>query len=58
MSLGELLASVGLPADMQAGVRIDSEDALLPLVVERAMYRNVNGVTFQVGTSAPGTPLR
>jgi hypothetical protein len=26
-------------------------------VVERAMYRNVNGVTFQVGTNALGTPL-
>ncbi|BCS35478.1 hypothetical protein TBR22_A47050 [Luteitalea sp. TBR-22] len=55
--LGELLQAAGLPADLQAGVLIESETGALPLVVERAMYRNVNGVTFQVGTNALGTPL-
>jgi len=55
--LGDLLAAAGLPTDSQAGVLIESEDGGLPLVVERAMYRNVNGITFQVGTNALGTPL-
>lgn len=55
--LGELLSTAGLPADTQAGVLIESENGALPLVVERAMYRNVNGITFQVGTNALGTPL-
>jgi hypothetical protein len=55
--LGDLLAAAGLPADSQAGVLIESEGATLPLVVERAMYRNVNGITYQVGTNALGTPL-
>ena len=55
--LGDLLTAAGLPTDAQAGVLIESESATLPLVVERAMYRNVNGVTFQVGTNALGTPL-
>jgi hypothetical protein len=55
--LGDLLTAAGLPADTQAGVLIESENGALPLVVERAMYRNVNGITFQVGTNALGTPL-
>ncbi|WP_396624570.1 hypothetical protein [Luteitalea sp.] len=55
--LGDLLTAAGLPANSQAGVLIESETGSLPLVVERAMYRNVNGVTFQVGTNALGTPL-
>ncbi len=55
--LGDLLAAAGLPTDSQAGVLIESEGGALPLVVERAMYRNVNGITFQVGTNALGTPL-
>jgi hypothetical protein len=55
--LGDLLTAAGLPADTRAGVLIESENGALPLVVERAMYRNVNGVTFQVGTNALGTPL-
>lgn len=55
--LGDLLAGAGLPVDTAAGVLIESEGAPLPLVVERAMYRNVSGVTFQVGTNALGTPL-
>jgi hypothetical protein len=55
--LGALLEAAGLPLDTQAGVLIESAGASLPLVVERAMYRNVNGVTFQVGTNALGTPL-
>ena len=55
--LGDLLTAAGLPADTPAGVLIESEGATLPLVVERAMYRNVNGITFQVGTNALGTPL-
>ena len=38
--------------ETQAGVLIESEGTTLPLVVERAMYRNVNGITFQVGTNA------
>jgi hypothetical protein len=55
--LRQRLEAAGLPVDTQAGVLIESEGASLPLVVERAMYRNVNGVTFQVGTNALGTPL-
>ncbi len=55
--LGDLLSAAGLPTDSQAGVLIESETGTLPLVVERAMYRNVNGITFQVGTNALGTPL-
>jgi hypothetical protein len=55
--LGDLLTAAGLPANSQAGVLIESETGSLPRVVERAMYRNVNGVTFQVGTNALGTPL-
>ena len=55
--LADLLQAANLPADTQAGVLIESEGASLPLVVERAMYRNVNGISFQVGTNALGTPL-
>jgi len=55
--LGDLLTAAGLPTDSQAGVLIESEGPALSLVVERAMYRNVNGVSFQVGTNALGTPL-
>ncbi len=55
--LGDLLAEAGLPTDSQAGVLIEAEGSPLPLVVERAMYRNANGLTFQVGTNALGTPL-
>ncbi|AMY12469.1 hypothetical protein LuPra_05744 [Luteitalea pratensis] len=55
--LHDLLAAAGLPTDTQAGVLIESEGTTLPLVVERAMYRNVNGITFQVGTNALGNPL-
>jgi hypothetical protein len=55
--LGDLLTAAGLPADTEAGVLIESDGTALPLVVERAMYRNVNGITFQVGTNALGTPL-
>jgi hypothetical protein len=55
--LGDLLTAAGLPTDAQAGVLIESEGTALQLVVERAMYRNVNGITFQVGTNALGTPL-
>ena len=55
--LGDLLTAAGLPANTKAGVLIESENGALPLVVERAMYRNVNGVSFQVGTNALGTPL-
>ncbi len=55
--LGDLLTAAGLSADTQAGVLIESENGALPLVVERAMYRNANGVTFQAGTNALGTPL-
>ena len=55
--LGDLLQTAGLPANSQAGVLIESEGTTLPLVVERAMYRNAGGVTFQVGTNALGTPL-
>jgi hypothetical protein len=55
--LPELLAEVGLPEDLAAGVLVESAGPPLQLVVERAMYRNANGVTFVVGTNAPGTPL-
>ncbi|MCC6162238.1 MAG: hypothetical protein IT182_02710 [Acidobacteria bacterium] len=55
--LGDLLEEAGLPTDSQAGVLIESEGTPLPLVVERAMYRNANGVSFRVGTNALGTPL-
>jgi hypothetical protein len=55
--LHDLLEAAGLPTDTQAGVLIESEGTTLPLVVERAMYRNVNGISFQVGTNALGNPL-
>ncbi|MGI8671690.1 MAG: hypothetical protein ACR2LU_03685 [Luteitalea sp.] len=55
--LADLLAAAGLPTTTKAGVLIESEGAALPLVVERAMYRNANGQTFVVGTNALGTPL-
>lgn len=55
--LPELLDKAGLPADTVAGVLVESVGAPLPLVVERAMYRNANNVSFLVGTNALGTPL-
>lgn len=55
--LRQLLETAGLPVNTQAGVLIESEAVSLPLVVERAMYRNVGGITFQVGTNALGNPL-
>ncbi len=55
--LRQLLEAAGLPVNTRAGVLIESEAVSLPLVVERAMYRNVGGITFQVGTNALGNPL-
>ncbi len=57
-ALVDLLERVGLPRDTQAGVLVESLGGPLPLVVERAMYRNANGQTFVVGTNALGTPLQ
>lgn len=56
-ALSDLLTAAGLPADTQAGVLIESEGTSLPLVVERAMYRNAAGQQFTAGTNALGTPL-
>lgn len=56
-ALADLLLEAGLPADAAAGVLVESVGGPLPLVVERAMYRNANGQTFIVGTNALGTPL-
>lgn len=55
--LAALLAEAGLPADAAVGVLVESVGGPLPLVVERAMYRDANGQTFVVGTNALGTPL-
>lgn len=56
-ALADVLAAAGLPRETRAGVLVESVGAPLPLVVERAMYRNANGQTFVVGTNALGTPL-
>ncbi len=54
ITLAELLAEAGVPADSKAGVLIESVGSALPLVVERAMY---SGAGLQLGTNALGTPL-
>lgn len=56
-ALADLLTEAGLPADAAVGVLVEAVGSPLPLVVERAMYRNANGQTFIVGTNALGTPL-
>ena len=53
----KVLTEAGLPADAAVGVLVEAVGSPLPLVVERAMYRNANGQTFIVGTNALGTPL-
>jgi hypothetical protein len=41
--------------DRRFGVIVDSGG--LPIVVERAMYSNANGITWAAGTAAVATPL-
>jgi hypothetical protein len=47
-------SDVGELADEAFGARIDSTQ---PIVVERSVYGNANGVTWAAGTNATGTPL-